>query len=68
MTLVLGIALAGTLVLMVIWRRHLGALMQVASLLGSLLLLIWLQDNGYLGSRTGPPATMDRPMPTDRPR
>ncbi|GEP00475.1 hypothetical protein [Methylobacterium haplocladii] len=68
MTLVLGIALAGTLLLMVFWRRHLGSLMQIASLLGSVLLLIWLQDNGYLGGKNGRPPPQDSAMPRDRPR
>lgn len=68
MTIVLGIALAGTFLLMVFWRQHLGSLMQVASLLGSLLLLIWLQDNGYLDSRSGRPIAPASPALQDRPR
>lgn len=68
MTLALGIALAVVLVVMVFWRRHLGSLMQVASLLGGLLLLIWLQDNGYLRGNGAPPLLDGSAVPQDRPR
>lgn len=60
----LGIALAGVLLLIVFWRRHIGSLAQVASLLAGLLLLIWLQDNGYLGGNPHPPFADGRSSPT----
>ncbi|MCE4222375.1 hypothetical protein HCU64_01305 [Methylobacterium sp. C25] len=65
---VLGIILAGTLLAMLLWRRHLGSLMQVASLVAALLLMIWLQDNGYLNAKGKPPADADRQAPMSSPR
>lgn len=65
---VLGIVLAGVLLLMVLWRRHLGSLMQIASLVAALLLMIWLQDNGYLRAKGQPPSAADRSMPMSAPR
>ncbi|GEP11583.1 hypothetical protein MMMDOFMJ_3270 [Methylobacterium gnaphalii] len=59
----LAIALTAVLLLMVFWRQHLGSLMQLASLLAALLLMIWLQDNGYLNSKDRQPPVKDRPMP-----
>ncbi|MBD8907692.1 hypothetical protein [Methylorubrum zatmanii] len=52
--LVLSLALLGVLVLMVVRRRHLTILMGVASLIGSVLALIWLQDLGLLPGTQGP--------------
>jgi hypothetical protein len=68
MVLVLGIALAAVLLLMVFWRRHLGSLMQVASLLGALLLMIWLQNNGYLDGKGRQSPTPGGPVPMGAPR
>lgn len=50
---VLVIAFLGVLLLIVVRRRNLGLLLQIASLIGAVLVLIWLQDRGLLNDRGG---------------
>lgn len=64
LTALLVLALLVVLVLMVVRRRHLTILMSLASLIGALLGMIWLQDLGLLPGSQGPlshkrPATLE---------
>lgn len=52
--LVLSLALLAVLILIVVRRRHLTLLMSVATVIGSILVLIWLQDLGLLPGTQGP--------------
>ncbi|KQP80683.1 hypothetical protein [Methylobacterium sp. Leaf117] len=67
--LVLSLVLLATLVLMVVRRRYIGRLTSFATLLASIILMIWLQDSGLLPGTRGPlsdrrPQTsLDRPAP-----
>lgn len=54
LTALLLLALLVVLVLMVVRRRHLTLLMSLASLIGALLGMIWLQDLGLLPGSEGP--------------
>ena len=54
LTALLSLALLVVLVLMVVRRRQLTILMSLASLIGAILGLIWLQDLGLLPGSQGP--------------
>ncbi len=62
MFIALALALAFVLVVIVVWRRYVEELLQVAALIGALMFMIWLQDSGYLDGQ-GRNAAIDRPAP-----
>jgi hypothetical protein len=67
--LVLFLLFLATLVLMVVQRRHIGRLTSFATLLATVMLMIWMQDNGLLPGTRGrysddrPHTSLDPPRP-----
>lgn len=52
--LVLLFVLLGTFVVMVVRRRHLGRLGSFATLIATIMLMLWMQDSGLLPGTSGP--------------
>ncbi|MCJ2047974.1 hypothetical protein MKK58_26040 [Methylobacterium sp. J-078] len=52
--LVLLLVLLATFVLMLVRRRHLGRLASFATLVATIMLMLWMQDSGLLPGTSGP--------------
>lgn len=61
--IVLALLFFGTLVAIVLRRRNIGRLSSFATLLAAIMLMIWMQDHGFLPDLARPAPTRPAPAP-----